>query len=109
MLDEGLAAGVTDYASDPIKAMQRVSGGVLDAANGMNGLSLSRQLSSNSPVATAANAATNNSDLLAKLDGIYERLGRLQVVLDSGTLVGETIDKIDAALGNKQMLRARGV
>lgn len=47
--------------------------------------------------------------LLNKLDSIYERLDRLQIVLDSGTLVGETIDKIDSALASKQLLRARGV
>lgn len=47
--------------------------------------------------------------LFNKLDGIYEKLGRLQVVLDTGTLVGETIDKFDAAFAEKQMLEARGV
>lgn len=51
----------------------------------------------------------NNVALLNKLDDIYEKLGRLQVVLDSGVLVGETIDKIDAGLAVKQSLRARGV
>lgn len=51
----------------------------------------------------------NNVALLNKLDDIYERLNRLQVVLDTGTLVGETIDKIDAGLAVKQSLRARGV
>ena len=50
-----------------------------------------------------------NAELLNKLDNIYEKLGRLQVVLDTGTLVGETIDKIDAGLGDRQSLRARGV
>ena len=50
-----------------------------------------------------------NGELLNKLDNIYERLNRLQVVLDTGTLVGETIDKIDAGLGNRQSLRLRGV
>lgn len=46
--------------------------------------------------------------VLSKLDGIYERLARLQIVLDSGTLVGETIDQIDAALADKQLLASRG-
>ena len=47
--------------------------------------------------------------LLSKLDNIYERLDRLQIVLDTGALVGETIDKIDAGLATKQLLSARGV
>ena len=47
--------------------------------------------------------------LLRKLDGIYERLGRLQIVLDNGTLIGESIDLIDAGLADKQLLTSRGV
>lgn len=46
--------------------------------------------------------------LYSRLDGIYDRLGRLQVVLDTGVLVGETVDQYDAALAEKQMLAARG-
>lgn len=53
----------------------------------------------------------NHSDgaILTTLEGIYDRLNRLQIVLDTGTLVGETIDKIDAGLANRQLLTARGV
>lgn len=47
--------------------------------------------------------------MLAKLNDIYERLNRLQIVLDTGTLVGETIEKIDSGLATRQLLRARGV
>lgn len=55
--------------------------------------------------------SVNNNDkaLLDKLDGIYERLGRLQVVLDNGTLVGEILEDIDVGLANRQLLNARGV
>ena len=111
MLDEGLAQGVTDAAKVPVKAMQRVSGSVLSAAQGdINGLQLQRSLSGHTyGGAAAASAAGGNASLLAKLDGIYERLGRLQIVLDTGTLVGETLDKIDAGLAGKQLLAARGV
>ena len=54
-------------------------------------------------------SAINDEAVLRKLDGIYERLNHLQIVLDTGTLVGETIDKIDAGLANRQLLSARGV
>jgi phage-related minor tail protein len=109
-LDEGLAKGIEENAKQPIKAMQNVSGGVLDAtATEVGGIGFERGLSRRGSVAGAVAAVADNSALLSKLDGIYERLGRLQVVLDSGTLVGETIDKIDAALGNRQLLSARGV
>lgn len=110
MLDEGLGEGITDAADTPIRAMQRVSGGVLDAASGMGGVGFERSLASRAySSAPAASAAGGNSALLAKLDGIYERLGRLQIVLDTGTLVGETLDKIDAGMAHKQLLAARGV
>ncbi len=110
MLDEGLAKGVDDAANDPIKAMRRVSSGVLDAASGMGGIGFERQLhNTGSTAAVAAGGLGDTSALLAKLDGIYERLGRLQVVLDTGTLVGETIEKIDNSLATRQLLSARGV
>ena len=50
-----------------------------------------------------------NAEVLNKLDGIYERLGRLQMVTETGALVGEILDKIDAGLAEKQLLSARGV
>lgn len=46
--------------------------------------------------------------LLGKLDQIYERLERLQVVLDSGELVGGIIDPVDEALNDKYGKVARG-
>lgn len=49
------------------------------------------------------------SPLYRRLDDIYNRLARLQIVLDSGTLVGETVDQMDAALAERQALAARGV
>ena len=53
--------------------------------------------------------SSNNGALIQKLDDIYTRLDRLQIVLDTGTLVGETIDKIDTGLADRQLLSARGV
>lgn len=47
--------------------------------------------------------------VLSKLEDIYARLDRMQIVLDTGTLVGETIDKIDAGLATRQLLSERGV
>lgn len=58
---------------------------------------------------TNPGASATNTALLDKLDGIYERLGRLQMVVDSGALVGEILDDIDAGLADKQLLNARGV
>lgn len=47
--------------------------------------------------------------LLSKLDKIYDRLDRLQVVLDSGAVVGGIIDGVDSKLNEREMLALRGV
>lgn len=49
-----------------------------------------------------------NEAMLRKLDQIYTRLDRLQVVLDSGDLVGGIIDPLDTALHGKYNKAARG-
>lgn len=108
MLTEGMAEGIERNASAPLNAMQHLSNDLLGEAERMNGMTLERRIN-HTFAAPAASAVNNSSALLAKLDGIYERLGRLQIVLDSGTLVGETIDQINSALAGKQLLSARGV
>lgn len=55
------------------------------------------------------NSVTTNTEVLTALDRIYDRLNRLQVVLNNGVLVGEILDDIDAGLADKQILSARGV
>lgn len=52
--------------------------------------------------------SVQDTALLSKLDRIYERLDRLQIVLDSGELVGGIVDPIDEALGDKYIKTARG-
>lgn len=114
-LPTGIAAGVEKTASAATGAMAALSQDMLTAADpDVGGLSFERNLSSrparigSAYGATAAAFGADNAALLAKLDGIYERLGRLQVVLDSGATVGGLIDKIDAGLATRQALHARG-
>lgn len=108
MLDYGLAQGVDSNAGEPISAMRRVAANVLGSADAEMASRALNQTVTQSVVNTAA-APGDNSALLEKLDGIYERLGRLQVVMNGRALVGEIIDDMDAALGSKQQLAARGV
>ena len=49
-----------------------------------------------------------NEAVLTALARIYERLDRLQVVLDSGELVGGILDPMDTALNDKYNKVARG-
>lgn len=108
MLDQGLAKGVLDNAKDPVRAMQRVSGGVLDAATRpVDGLSLTRTLSR--PVVASAAPVGAESGLGAKLDRILEAIERGQVLMiDGDALVGATANKMDNKLGQRRVLAARG-
>lgn len=106
-IPEGIGKGVDDNADIAENSVQDMTDNLTDQALNLNGATIKRKLTAT----FAANSLSpnNNSALLSKLDGIYERLNRLQIVLDTGTLVGETIDKIDAGLATRQLLSARGV
>ncbi|MBR5862294.1 MAG: hypothetical protein IKZ08_03095, partial [Bacteroidales bacterium] len=103
MLDEGLAEGVLDNAKTPVKAMQKVSGGVLDAAGNVNGLTLGQSLQSNFSGGSGAEG------LGAKLDKILVAIERGQIIaIDGDKLVGATADRMDRKLGQRRILAARG-
>lgn len=55
--------------------------------------------------------ASTNSALLGRLNDIYNRLDKLNqsIVLDTGVLVGATIDQIDNRLGVNLTRKARGI
>lgn len=107
MLDEGLAEGMLDHINEPVKAMQRVSRGVLDAAAGADGLALDRQLHTAGRAAMAATGV--NSGIADKLDRILSAIERGQVlVIDGDKFVGATANKYDTKLGQRRALAARG-
>lgn len=107
MLDQGLAEGLIDNMNDPVKAMKRVSGGVLDAANNVDGLSLERSLRTSS--AASAGVLANDSTLSGKLDRILSAIEAGKILtIDGDTFVGATAGKYDSALGRRRLLAARG-
>lgn len=101
-IPEGIAQGILNNAGVASEAVHGVTDGLI------NGATINRQLATTFDSGSAVGGVDNGS-LLDKLNGIYDRLGRLQIVLDTGTLVGETIDKIDNGLADRQLLYARGV
>lgn len=108
MLDEGLANGLVGNMSAPVKAMRRVTGGVLDAAAGVNGLGVERGLQTRRSAAAVAQASAT-SGLAGKLDLILAAIERGQVItIDGKALVGSTADSYDNALGQRRVLAARG-
>ena len=107
MLDEGLAEGMLDHINTPVKAMQRVSRGVLDAAAGTDGLALDRQLRATGRASMAATGVNNG--ITDKLDRILSAIERGQVlVIDGDKFVGATANKYDTKLGQRRALAARG-
>ena len=107
MLDQGLVKGIMDHMSDPVKAMEQVSGGILDAAQTPDGLSIDRQLQATGAATAAATFA--DSGLLGKLDRILAAIEAGQVIaLDGKTLVGETFRQYDTKLGQQRDLAMRG-
>ena len=58
-----------------------------------------------------SNIGLNNVALASKMDEMIDTMKALKstIVLDTGVLVGETINQIDEQLGNNYILRARGV
>lgn len=105
---EGIGVGIEENADKPLNALSQLGEDMLNQDISLNGATINRRL--NTTFSNGIKNAVNSDNLLLnKLDGIYDRLSRLQIVLDTGTLVGETIDKIDAGLATRQLLNARGV
>lgn len=106
MLDAGLAQGVEENADAPIKAMQGLSADMVDEMEGLNGLTLERQLTH---TFAGGPAATQGAGILDKLDQLLQAVERGQVLyLDGTALVGSTAGRYDATLGQKRALAARG-
>lgn len=107
MLDQGLAEGLLDNIDDPVDAMQKVSTGVLGAADEVDGLALSRELQTSTTATVAGQLA--DSGILGKLDSILTAIQRGQIItLDGEALVGSTYERYDTKLGQRRVLAARG-
>ena len=107
MLDEGLVKGVEDYADKPLDAMTDLSQGMLDEAEGLNGVTLDRQLNHTFKAEPALSSA--ESGILGKLDSILKAIENGQILaIDGDALVGATLSKVDAQLGQRRILATRG-
>lgn len=107
MLDQGLAEGLLDNMTDPVKAMQKVTTGVLGAAGEVDGLTLTRQLQTSAAATTASQWADNG--ILGKLDSILSAIQAGQILtIDGEALVGGTYERYDSKLGQRRALAARG-
>ena len=110
MLDKGLAGGIIDNANEPLNAMDRLSADLLNSAGQINGATIERQL--NTTFNGNISAESSRLDALVnKMDEYMPKVieaAKKAIMLDSGVLVGETVDQFDVALSNKYGLKARG-
>ena len=130
---EGLSdaiVSINDYLSGDVEAQPTIRP-VLDlsdvaaGADEIDNLFYNRRLmalAGQTSLAFAANTGDNELTVNVDNDGVVqelrtlrgemaemaERMAHLQVILDSGTLVGETAPLMDAALGQRQTFRGRG-
>lgn len=110
MLDEGLAGGIDEYADKPIDAMNDMKDGLISEIDAGD-VTFGRKLNASFSTATATEASKLDT-LIAICDAYLPdilKASKKSIVLDSGTLVGETIDDIDKSLYSRYSLAARGV
>lgn len=107
----GIAKGILDNSGVANKAIIDMTTNLTKEATHLNGATINRKL--NTTFSAKLDNGRTLTDIMETMincsDKIYDRLNRLQIVLDSGALVGETIDKIDATLADRQILTARGL
>lgn len=101
-IPEGIAKGIDDNSNYTDDAISDLSQDMLN--QGINGVTLTRQLDT-----TFKGTVSTDSQLLNKLNAIIQKLdSKTQIVLDTGTLVGETVDAFDEAFANRKTQLARG-
>ena len=107
-IPEGIAKGIEDNTDLADDAVTDLTDTMVDKAGKINGLTIDKQIKATFVNGTDKAKALNASQLMEKLDLISERLGRLQIVLDTGELVGGLLDPIDSAMGDKYDKLVRG-
>lgn len=101
---QGVGAGITENEDAPITALETMGEDMVNSARNINGITLRRQMET-----TFNGTVSSDIGIINRLDAIVKKLeARTQIVLDTGVLVGETVDAMDTALGNKKTQLARG-
>lgn len=107
---EGIGVGITANEDSAINALEQVGDDMVNSAKGINGLTLNRQLET-----TFKGSIGNGGSISDLVDLVSEYMPKIieasnkAIMLDTGVLVGETIDHIDRKLANNYALKARGI
>lgn len=108
-LAEGIGVGIEDNSDTPIKALKKLGETMISGVQDINGVTLDRQIDT-----TFGNTSNGGSvgELVNLVSDYFPKLieaSSRSIVLDSGTLVGETIGQIDQRLATNYALKARGI
>lgn len=109
-ISEGIGVGITEGMDEPLDAIDDVNNRMLNHTSGINGATINRQLNTTFS-GTVANQGSI-SDLVSMVSEYFPKLieaSQKAIVLDDGTLVGKTVEKIDNALAGRLALKARGI
>ena len=117
---DGLNVDTDDFSITPVIDMSEIDSGLEDIYDKFDstdydlGLSTSSDLASSigsydDTVFTGSSSSTDISALTAEVQKISDKINRLEVRIDSGTLVGAIVDKMNSSLGERQILAGRGV
>ena len=117
--DEGYINGIKEKTRDAVKAAKNLARETVKALNGenepefdldtnFNGATFGRQLES---TFTAKGQTSDYTAILDRMDKLESAIRSMRSVirLDSGVLVGETINQIDSGLADVYGLKARGI
>lgn len=108
-LPEGMAKGVTKNTKSAVKAMQSMAKTTVSAASDeLAAQTAERNLQHRTTQAAAATTATS-AGFGSKLDAILAAIEKgSTIMLDGNLLVGGTANRMDATLGQRRALVARG-
>lgn len=106
---EGIGVGIEENEDSPLQALEKLGDDMINGGKKINGITLNRQLE---------HTFTNNmssggsvADLVNLVSEYFPKLieaSNKSIYLNGKTLVGETINDIDSALGTIYAMKARG-
>lgn len=103
-IPEGIAKGIDDNVDIAEDSVTDLADDMIAQADKINGLTLNRQMET-----TFKGSVSSDTKILDQLSDIAKRLeAKTQIVLDTGVLVGETVDRYDRAFASKKTQVARG-
>ena len=95
-IDRGIGVGIEEHADEATAPMSRVVSGMVSGTRGISGA-----------VAAGANYTGALAAMQQTLDKLAASMANMQLVLDTGELVGGIAPAMDTALGNIQIRRGR--